>query len=332
MNDQVQPEARAPRPPVSGVLVAAVTAIISGVSVFVNSYGVHTVTSPALYTAAKNLVAVLVLAVGALVARMIQRRRGAALATNFVTSARDGRATLGVWLGLAYVGVVGGGLAFILFFEGLARSDAASTAFWRDTLVLWVAILAVAFLGERVRWQNVAAMALLIVGEVTLTGGVGHLGANSGELLVVASSALWGVEVVVVRVLARCIAPATLALVRMGVGAVTLTGYLAITGSFSQLGALDAHQLRWVLLTGLLLAGYVATWMSALARARAIDVTSILVASALITWSLQWVAGSVNPASTWFGIVLIALGATVVVATGSRGVTRWARRRAPSSP
>ena len=34
------------------------------------------------------------------------------------------------------------------------------------------------------------------------------------------------------------------------------------------------HQLGWVLLTGLLLSGYVATWMTALARARALDVTS----------------------------------------------------------
>ena len=39
-----------------------------------------------------------------------------------------------------------------------------------------------------------------------------------------------------------------------------------------------AGQLGWVLFTGLLLAGYVGTWMTALSRARAIDVTSILVA------------------------------------------------------
>ena len=44
------------------MLVAGVTALVSGVSVFVNSYGVHSFSSPALYTTAKNMAAVLFLA------------------------------------------------------------------------------------------------------------------------------------------------------------------------------------------------------------------------------------------------------------------------------
>jgi drug/metabolite transporter (DMT)-like permease len=333
MNAEAQLERRATRPPFSGVLVAAVTAIISGVSVFANSYGVHSVSSPAVYTTAKNLVATLVLAGAAFGAARVRARRRGSMAANFVTGVSEGHVALGVggWLGLAYVGVVGGGLAFVLFFEGLARSEAASAAFWRDTLVLWVALLAIAFLRERVRWWNVTAMALLIVGEVTLTGGVGHLGANTGELLIVGSSVLWAIEVVVARTLLRTMAPATLALVRMGVGALTLTCYLATTGALAQLGALDASQVRWVLWTGLLLGGYVATWMTALGRARALDVTSILVASALITWSLQWAAGTVSPAPAWLGIALIALGAGLVIVAGMSGGARGARRSASTS-
>ena len=41
----------------SGVLVGGITAVISGISVFANSYGVHHVASPSVYTTAKNLVA-----------------------------------------------------------------------------------------------------------------------------------------------------------------------------------------------------------------------------------------------------------------------------------
>ena len=50
------------RAPIPGVQVAAITALISGVSVFVNSYGVHAIAQPAVYTTAKNLVAAVVLA------------------------------------------------------------------------------------------------------------------------------------------------------------------------------------------------------------------------------------------------------------------------------
>jgi hypothetical protein len=45
-----------------GVLVAALTAFVSGISVFVNSYGVHAFASPTTYTTAKNIVAAIVLA------------------------------------------------------------------------------------------------------------------------------------------------------------------------------------------------------------------------------------------------------------------------------
>ena len=306
-----------------GVLFAGVTAMISGVSVYVNGFGVRSYSSPAVYTTAKNLVATMALVVVTTLAFSLRHRRPGSAQDRFVGAPRAGdERRLGVrqWLGLSYVGVIGGGLAFVLFFNGLAISQPASAAFWRDSLVLWVAVLAVVFLRERLRWWNVAAMVLLVAGEIVVTGGVGQLGANRGELFVVASSVLWAGEVVVARRLLTSLAPATLSIVRMGVGALTLVVYLGVTGSLSMLVSLSAHQMTWALWTGMLLAAYVATWMSALARARALDVTSILVASALITWSLQLVAGTVVPAPNSLGLVLIALGAGLLV---------WAARRRP---
>ena len=306
-----------------GVVVAGVTAMISGVSVYVNSFGVRSYSSPAVYTTAKNLVATMALVVVTTLAFSLRHRRPGSAPDRFVgapSAGNERRLGARQWLGLSYVGVIGGGLAFVLFFNGLAISQPASAAFWRDTLVLWVAVLAVVFLRERLRWWNVAAMVLLVAGEIVVTGGVGQLGANRGELYVVASSVLWAGEVVVARRLLTSLAPATLAIVRMGVGALTLVVYLGVTGSLSMLVSLSAHQMTWALWTGMLLAAYVATWMSALARARALDVTSILVASALITWSLQLVAGTVVPAPSSLGLVLIALGAGLLV---------WAARRRP---
>jgi drug/metabolite transporter (DMT)-like permease len=213
----------------------------------------------------------------------------------------------------------------VLFFDGLAQSEPAPAAFWRDTLVLWVAVLAVLFLRERLRWWNIGAIVLLISGEVVVSGGVGQLAANRGELDVLISSALWAIEVVVARRLLRTRAPATLAIVRMGLGALTLIVYLATSGSLGELGAMNADQWHWALWTGLLLSAYVATWMSALARARAIDVTSVLASSALITWLLQLVAGTTVVSGNTIGLVLMGAGATLVL-VGARGRATWSER------
>lgn len=324
------PAPRTRRRRVPGVALAGATALVSGVSVFVNSYGVRAGATPAVYTTAKNLVAVAVLSFVALIGWTVRTRRLGSAAANFVATAPEAREAPATrrWverLGLAYVGVVGGGLAFVLFFNGLAQSEPTPAAFWRDTLVLWVAVLAVLLLRERLRWWNLAAIVLVISGEVVVSGGIGQLAANRGEVDVLASSVLWALEVVVARRLLRTRSPATLAVVRMGLGALTLIVYLAASGSLGQLGAMNADQWHWALWTGLLLSAYVATWMSALARARAIDVTSVLALSALITWLLQLVAGTTSVSGDAIGLVLIGAGAMLVLVE-ARGRASWSER------
>jgi len=327
-------EGRAGRPTagrsgIPGVLVAGITALISGLSVFVNSYGVHAIRAPAVYTTAKNLVATVVLAGCALGAWRVRRRWPSSAAARFVSVEREdavpvarrrarGPRRVLPWLGLAYVGTVGGGLAFVLFFDGLADTTATPAAFGRDTLVIWVAILAVPFLHERMHWWNWAAIALLVGGEVVVAGGVGHLAPSRGQLLVLSASALWALEVVVAKLLLRQVAPASLSLIRMGVGAIALLGYLAASGSLRALPSLDATQVGWAILTGLLLAAYVGTWMTALARARGLDVTSILVGSALVTALLQAAAGTSSLAPRAVGLTLVTIGAGTVVWMGLR--------------
>lgn len=320
----------------SGLAVAAATAGISGVSVLVNSNGVHDFTSPAVYTTGKNLVAtVLLVAVVALVPSM--RARPSPAGAGRGSSPGDGgtaaaarRLTPAQWLGLAYVGVVGGGIAFVLFFDGLARTSAVSGAFLHDTLVLWVALCCWPLLRERLSLANVAAIAALAVGDVVFSGGIGHLSANLGNLLVLVATWCWAAEAVVAKRLLRSVAPGTMALVRMGVGVVTLFVYLGVSG---QLGAFvfDPHQLGWLVATGCLLGGYVATWMVALARARAVDVTSVLVASVAITAVLQQALGRVTLGlRAGVGLALVAAGTAALVVFWRRwGAAAGEPRRAP---
>ena len=136
---------------------------------------------------------------------------------------------------------------------------------------------------------------------------------------------LWAVETVIAKRLLSGVSPATLALVRMGGGAVVLLGYLAVTGQFHGLVGLGLGGLGWALVTGCLLGGYVGTWMTALSRARAIDVTSVLVASAAVTLALNalvhhtGLAANTGVATDVIGVVLL-LGALTYGQTVSVGL------------
>jgi drug/metabolite transporter (DMT)-like permease len=293
----------------SGLLIAGMTALISGVSVFVNSYGVRDYVSPAVYTTAKNLVAALVL-----LAFFAHAMRQDSQSTTQSRQVVMGKTAL-AWriVGLAYVGIVGGGVAFVLFFDGLARTAAAPAAFLHDTLVIFVGLIAWPALRERLSAANVAAIGLLIAGEVVISGGFGHLGVADGPALVLGATVLWAIETVIVKRLLATIAPGQIACARMGIGVVVLVAYLVLTGHLGSLGSLDRAQLGWALLTGALLAAYVATWFTALARARAIDVTSVLVGSVVVTSLLEYVAGHPVATQTYLGIALVVVGIATLV-------------------
>ncbi|HEU5036635.1 MAG TPA: DMT family transporter [Nocardioides sp.] len=292
----------------AGVLLALVTAAISGVSVFVNADGVRAFGDATAYTTAKNVVAALVLL--------------AVLGLGSPAGARLTRPrSRGQWAGLLAVGLVGGSVPFVLFFEGLARADSAQAAFLHKTLLVWVAALAVVFLGERLGVVHLLAIALLVVGQVGLVGGVSGFG--SAEAMILAATLLWAVEVVVAKWLLAGVSSWTVGVARMVLGSVVLVGWVAVRGDLGLLTGMTATQAGWVLLTGVLLAGYVATWFAALQRALAVDVTAVLVLAAPVTAVLGNVADGVplRPQLDWLA-VLLAGGALAL----------WASWRARPEP
>ena len=105
------------------------------------------------------------------------------------------------WLGLLAVGVVGGSVPFVLFFVGLAQTKAPQAAFLQKTLVLWVAILAVVTLKERLRPVHWIAIALLLAGQWWLGGGAAFA-LDSGGLLILIATLLWSAEAVLAARLA----------------------------------------------------------------------------------------------------------------------------------
>ena len=212
------------------------------------------------------------------------------------------------------VGVIGGSVPFVLFFEGLARAEATQASFIQKTLVIWVALLAVPLLRERFGWPHVLAIVLLIAGQAYLVGHSGTIAFGTGEAMILAATLLWAVEVVYVKRLVGPIPPRLLAAARMGFGTVLLLAWVAVSGRTGALTGLDAKQWQWLLLTGLLLSAYVATWYAALARAQAVDVTAVLVFGAAITALLSGVVDGATVNAVGIGLVVLGTAIVAVMA------------------
>ena len=283
----------------TGIALAGLAACISGVAVFVNGYGVKQFPDATTYTTAKNMVAALLLvAAFALCSRSAPVR---------VALPRSGRR----WFALAAIAVIGGSVPFVLFFEGLARASSVDAAFLQKTLVVWVALLAVPLLGERVGPWHIAAIGLLVAGLALLTRDLTVLRPSVGELMVLAATLLWAVEIVIAKRLLGDLPSLTVAMARMAGGVAVLLLWAGVQGRFGSLAGHGLTGWMWAAATGVLLAAYVATWYAALARAPAIDVTAMLVPAAIVTAMLESASrGVALPAPV--GLALIAVGAAIV--------------------
>jgi drug/metabolite transporter (DMT)-like permease len=287
----------------TGLLLAAGTATISGISVFINATAVKHVPDPAVFTTLKNTVALVALVT-------------LAGLTVRPSDVRDIRRSDRVRMTI--IGIVGGGLAFLLFFSGLALASAPTAAFIHKTMFIWVALMAGPVLGERLGWIPIAALGVLLAGQVMILPPLG-ISWGTGETLIALATLLWAGEVILAKQVLRRVRSPLVGVGRLGIGLLVLIGFLAVTGRIVGIAALSGTGWVWVAITGLLLFGYVATWFAALRRAPATEVTSILVAGALVTGTLTAIsAGTLPQPPVIGGFVMVALAAVVLAVVGTR--------------
>lgn len=290
----------------TGLFLALVAAAVSGVAVYVNGEAVGRFSSPTVYTTGKNLVAGVLLVVLAIA----WRQPGSTSSVVAGVRSWSSRERFGV----AAVAVIGGAVPFVLFFEGLARASSSDAAFLHKTLVVWVAVLAVWLLGERLTLLHVGAVALLIAGQIALADGVGSLRPGVGEAMILAATICWAFELILVKRLVETVPATTVGASRIGGGAVLLVCWLALTGRFADLVSLSMAQWAWLVLTGSILSAFVTVWFAAVARAQVTDVAAVLVPGAVITGLIRLAAGgSAAPIQiVGWALMVVAVGALVV--------------------
>ena len=308
MSGRMSPEGKVGWGP--GLTLVLVTAVVSGVSNFVNFKAVQTTNVDAWITLRNALVALLLVP--------------PAFLLGHGSRARLSRAD---WARLATIGLVGGAVPFLLYFHGFqmaaSQGGAASASLGYRSLFLVASVLGLLVLRERMPRRFLVAAGLLFAGNALLLGLTGPLW-TEGTGFVLLATALWACEYTMSKRLLRTLSSGTVALGRMGFGAGFLLVYLGLTGQVGAIGAFGPGDWLALSLSALLLLAFVTTWYAGLRTVNLSVASSVLVLGFPITWLLGLVASQ-------SGAPLAPMAGSLAILAGVGLVVRMAMRRGVGS-
>ncbi len=293
-------------------MLVFLTAFVSGVSTFVNAYAVGVTTSSDAFVTVRNI-----LVAGAFVPVAL-------VASRYLRAPK----LRGIdWARLVVIGLIGGAIPFLLFFHGLELATkaggAVTASFAYRTLFLFATVFGLVFLSEKFRWWVVLAAGLILGGNVLLLSLTAPIWTD-GTSYVLAATVLWAAEYTVSKRTLRDLPSATVALGRMGFGAVFLAGYLAFTAQWGVVAGFSGVDWTWIGISAALLAAFVASWYPGLKRVDLGAATSVLVLGFPITWLLgilvkgsPFTLGEAAGAAVVVAGVCLAVGLAQFKATGA---------------
>lgn len=252
-----------------GIILAAVAAFISGISIFLNKFALEAIKNPLVFTTTKNVL------VGILILSFIL------ISGKWKLIKKLNKHQI---IKLVLIGIIGGSLPFYLFFTGLSEISAINAAIIQKTLVFWVIILALPFLKEKLSKLQLFSIIMLFSGNIFI-GGFSGFKFSGGELLILLSTILWAIENIIAKKVLDKVDSDLVTSARMGFGSLILISvtFFSNPSGLLQISLFNQAQWSWVILSAILLLGYVTFWYRALKFAPAITVTAILVTSTLIT-------------------------------------------------
>ena len=294
-----------------GYILVFLTALISGFSIFINKFGVS-LANPYIFTGLKNIVVAVFLGSLLIIFKDFKILKG--------LEKKD-------WILLVLIGFIGGSVPFLLFFKGLSLTTAAQGSFFHKTMFLYVAILAAVFLKEKISREFLIGALFLLSSSALILKTVPH-SFGKGDLYIVLAALLWAGENVLSKYTLRKLSGRVVAWGRMFFGSLFILLFLLMTSQISLLGALTPNQMVWVLITSLLLFGYVITWYSGLKSVPVSKATCILLLGSPITtlFSFAFLNSTVVSAEI-FGVSLTLLGLILVLGGEyvSRKVQKYVR-------
>ncbi len=251
-----------------GIFFALTTAFISGFSIFYNKLVLVKGIDPLIFNILKNGGVAFFLSIIAF-----------GFSKNRVYFTKNIKSQ---WWKLLLIGVVGGSIPFFLFFEGLKMTSALNATLIHKTLFIWVAIIALPFLGERLSFLQIIGY-FLIIYSTFFIGGFSGIHMGKGELMILMATFLWTIETIMAKIFLKNIPSITLAWGRMFFGVLFLILFAFFQGKLHLFTQISSEQLLPIFGSIVFLTGYVSSWYYALQHAPATTVTATLVLSIPIT-------------------------------------------------
>lgn len=281
-----------------GILFVLATAVISGVSIYVNSLGVK-FANPYVFTGMKNVLVGLALL--SLIMALKEWKSLRAL-------------TKKQWWQLTLIGLIGGAIPFLLFFKGLSITVGAKGGFIHKTMFLYVALLAIMFLKEKMNKSLLIGIGALLFGNILFLG-IRPQGLNWGDGLIFLSTLFWAVEIVISKKALQKLSVRVVAWGRMFFGAMFILLFLFSTNQLSTVFAYNPEQWMWIAITSVFLFGYVFTFYHGLKYVRASVATALLALGAPITGLITLIAqeGIVWAPQKIWGSALILTGIVLII-------------------
>ncbi len=285
-----------------GTLLALATAVISGISIPVNKLFVVNI-DPTVFTAIRGLIIGLIF--------LVISWKTKKLTKDVIKEQK--------WLYLVLIGLIGGGLAFLLYFHGLQVTTSARGAFLHKTLPIYTTILAFIFLKEKITQKQLVALGLMFLGTVVLyldkiTPSNLWSDPSFGDLLVIVASILWAVEnTIAKKVMVKGESNFIVSAARMFIGSLFLFGVVVLFGKINVLFSLSFTQIISLLVSTGILFCYVYCWYSSVKLINVSKAATILLLSPVISMILGILMfGEPTPILQLVGSVLILLGGYLV--------------------
>lgn len=292
---------------VVGTILAFTTAIISGFAIFANKIFVVNL-DPTVFTAVRALIIGFIFLILSLVFHSWERKENKKLR----------------WGYLLFIGIIGGGIAFLLFFNGLKLTTAGRAAFLHKTLPLYVLILAFVFLKEKISKKQSIAFFVMLAGLIVMVWNSVQpsefwLNPKIGDLLVISATVLWAIEnVIAKKAMLKGEHNFVVSFARMFFGALVLFGIVFLTNKFNLIMALTGMQWIYILISTGILFAYVLTFYWAIKYINVSKAATILLLAPVITLILGVVfLKEPLPISQLIGSVLILAGAYFIARTKS---------------
>jgi len=278
-----------------GLLLVLLTAIISGFAIFISKFGVSII-NPYIFTGLKN-VAVAIL-VCCLLLLMKDWRLLKGLSKKY-------------WALLFLIGLVGGSIPFLLFFKGLSLTTGAQGAFIHKTIFIYVAVLAIIFLKEKINKKFLFGALLLLLGNAFLLKFIPH-SLGKGDLLILLATLFWAIENIISKYTLKKLPSRIVIWGRMFFGSIFILIFLGFTGQLNLIMSLSIVQVSWVMITAVILLGYVMTWYTGLKYIPVSLAAPILLLGSPITTLLSFIQTGLISQNQIFGILSILIGIIII--------------------